>query len=458
VNTTNMRGVDADYITNVYQKRRGNIRYRNSEVPGAVTAVPRNVFTSAQPVGPHRVILPHQGGVNFRAATTAAPAILPMRQSVLGAHAGRNVRRPPRAIIERPVVARLAPPRAPVSFAREQAAIRANGGRPLPARELARMRPNTPAAPVRLARPAAARPGLELRTAPQTRGGMSARERMLQQPALPPARPPRNDRPPWAQGRPAQPGTAVDRPRPQTFAPQQRPAPQRQSPLEWRSPAQRPAAPPRQVPEQRPAPPARQIPETRFAPPARQIPEQRFAPPARQTPEQRFAPPARQTPEQRFTPPARQVPEQRFAPAPRQSPEQRFTPPERQIPQQRVAQPSDSPPPARAPMPRAAPERPPARQPEGRPPSAPHPRAEQRVSFTTGDVERWQSPPPRYRAQENTIRYARPPEHAEPTGAPYRPPVSPPPMYRPVPDGSAAARALPLGSARLVIKGLRGVG
>ncbi|MGH8170837.1 MAG: DUF6600 domain-containing protein, partial [Steroidobacteraceae bacterium] len=102
-------------------RRVGHMRYSNSEVPGAVTTVPRNVFTSAQPVGPHRLILPHQTVVSLR-PTTAAPAIVPVRQSILGVHAGRVVRAPPRRLVDRPVVARIAPPRAPVSFAREQAA------------------------------------------------------------------------------------------------------------------------------------------------------------------------------------------------------------------------------------------------------------------------------------------------------------------------------------------------
>lgn len=209
------------------------------------------------------------------------------------------------------------------------------------------MRPNMPAAPVRLAAPAAGRGGIELRTAPDRRGApvgpdMAARERTLEQSTLPPARAPRSDRPSWAQGRPPQPGApmTIYRPHPQTFTPQQR-----QGQEEWHVPPQRQAAPPRPAPEVR-------APEQRFAPPERQVPEQRFAPPERQVPAQRFAPPERQVPEQRFTPPERRVPEQRFAP------------PERQIPQQRLAPPGFSRPsmPARP----AAPARAPAHQPPPR--------------------------------------------------------------------------------------------
>ncbi len=337
VNMTNTRLLNTAEVGNAYRGHAGSVRYVNSEVPGAVTAVPSNVFTSAQPVGPRRMTLPHQTIVGLR-PTTAAPAIIPGRQSVLGASAGRVVRAPPRTLVDRPVVARLAPPRAPVPFEREQAAIRANGGRPLPVAELSRMRPNTPAAPVRLMSP------------PENRSesnspGMAARERALQQPTLPPARPLRNDRPAWAQGRPSQSAVPTDHPRPGSYA-----APQRQAPYEWRVP-QRQAAPERQAPVQRLAPPPREAPELR-------------------TPEQRFTPPQRQAPEQRFTPPQRQAPEQRFTPPERQAPEQHFTPPERQIPQERSAPPSFERPPVRenAPAQRAAPSRPAERSSERRPP------------------------------------------------------------------------------------------
>jgi hypothetical protein len=411
INITNSRFVNTADIGKVYDGHFGNVRYVNGRVPGAITAVPRSVFTSARPVGPHRVMLPHEATVNFR-PTTAAPAIMPLRQSVLGPNAGRVVRAPPRALVNRPVVARLAPPRAPVSFEREQAAIRANGGRPLPMTELARMRPNVPAAPVRLMSPHAPARGLELRTAPDTRAapgarmGMSARERVLQQPSLPPARTLHGDRPPWAQARGTQAGSPIGRSRPEGFAPQQR-----QPMQEWHVPPRRPIAPqeqapqlrfsapgradpeqrfnsprpqvpgqrfnpsPPQIPSDRLNPPQRQIPAERFNPPQRQIPEQRFRAPDRPVPQQRFTPPPeRQMPPQRFAPPPeRQMPPQRFAPPPeRQMPPQRFTPPaERQIPPQRFTSPGFSSPAMhdRAPSPRAAPARPPGRPAEGRPPS-----------------------------------------------------------------------------------------
>jgi Family of unknown function (DUF6600) len=313
INITNTRIVNTADIANVYQGHATHVRYVNGEVPGAITAVPRNVFTSGQPVGPHRLILPHRSAVNLR-ATTAAPAITPVRASVLGARAGRIVRAPPRALIDRPVVARLAPPRAPVPFAREQAAIRANGGRPLSVTQLSEMRPYMPAATVRLTPENRGTPAVRI---------MSARERELEHPTLPPARALRNDRPPWAQARAMEPRAPMEHITPQRQAPEQRFVPQ-------------PTAP-----------------EERFAAPQRQAPEQRFVP--RPT-----------APEERFAAPQRQAPEQRFVPQP-SAPEERFAPPERAIPQQRFAAPSpphESAPPA----PRAAPARAPEPRSDGRPP------------------------------------------------------------------------------------------
>jgi len=323
VNTTNTRIVNSGEIAHAYQGQGRNARFVNGEVPGAVTVVPRDVFTSAQPVGPHRIIMPHRSDQSL-GATTAAPAITPDRRSVLGARAGRVVRAPPRALIDRPVVARLAPPRAPVSFAREQAAIRANGGRPLSVAQLSRMRPYVPAAPVRLAPAYGGTPAGRV---------MSARERALQLSTLPPQREVRNDRPPWAQARPMQPRAPMERERPAPFAP----------------PSQHFA-------------PERQVPEPRFVPQPR-TPEERFAPGERLTPPEQHP-----VPERSFAPPERQIPEQRFMPE-RQIPEQHFSPPEREIPQQHFAPaPHFSAPHEAPPAPRAAPARAPEPRSGGRPP------------------------------------------------------------------------------------------
>jgi hypothetical protein len=109
VNVTNTTIVDTTYINNVYQNRIGGIRYANSVVPGAVTSVSRNVFTSAQPVNVHRSVLSASQLAQL-APTARAPSIVPIRQSVMGASSPGLARRPPASVLTHPVVARTAPP------------------------------------------------------------------------------------------------------------------------------------------------------------------------------------------------------------------------------------------------------------------------------------------------------------------------------------------------------------
>jgi hypothetical protein len=111
VNVANTSIADTNYINNVYQNRVSGIRYANSAVPGAVTSVSRNVFTSAQPVNTHRSVL-SANQVAQLAPMARAPAIQPIRQSVMGASQPGLVRRPPASVLSHPVVARTAPPMA----------------------------------------------------------------------------------------------------------------------------------------------------------------------------------------------------------------------------------------------------------------------------------------------------------------------------------------------------------
>jgi hypothetical protein len=206
VNVTNTVIVNKTYITNVYENRVTNIAYMNRNVRGGVTTVSREVFTSAQPVGRH-----WNRDVDARSwtARAAAPAIIPTRGSLVRANARVSVRQPPAAIMSRQVVARTPPPRGPVSFDRQEAAIRANGGRPLGRADLARLQPSTPVAGVRVVTPQ--RRGIE-RPAAANEPSMADRARALrdnrpfgtaegQRPPIPPRNdeqvtrpfPPRND-------------------------------------------------------------------------------------------------------------------------------------------------------------------------------------------------------------------------------------------------------------------------
>jgi uncharacterized protein DUF6600/FecR-like protein len=249
VNITNSTIINNTYITNVYQNKITPQHYAN-QTAYAVTTVPRNTFISGQRVGGHTA----QGSPAVLAAeavTSAAPVIVPTRQSVLGPPEGRAAVRPPGSLMQRTVVARAPPPPAPVPFERQLSAIETSGGRPPTRGELATLQHAASLTPIRItpSRGAPARaPAVTQVPAIQN---LTERERALQQSALPSgprtnARPPppsnantyappeeppspprptlRSDRPPAAQQHPTQiqqrlfspddPSHAVDRPPP----------------------------------------------------------------------------------------------------------------------------------------------------------------------------------------------------------------------------------------------------
>jgi hypothetical protein len=131
--------------------------YANQNVAGAVTATSHQAFTSAQSVSRNSVT------VNVRDVATAqvsasTPAVPPAKQAVLGSGANTAVR-PPAAIQNRAIVAKVQPPPPPVSFARQQEAIQANGGRPIGVSQTRQIQIAQPAPPqqqrqVRIAPPA----------------------------------------------------------------------------------------------------------------------------------------------------------------------------------------------------------------------------------------------------------------------------------------------------------------
>lgn len=223
VNTANTTITSTTYITDVYRNRIPNLRYVNGTA-GAISAVPQNVFTSAQRVGAHTLPVTAGTLAGMRVAA-AAPPVAPQRQSVLGAGTGPRVSRPPPALANRAVVAHAPPPRAPASFATQLAAIQANGGRPLARSDLARLQPGKPTAQVHVragTRGSRSPPGVQpprppAAQAPQQQG-LGERARSLGSPALPSATrtptfvypppsssgapaavpPAHADRPPWA--------------------------------------------------------------------------------------------------------------------------------------------------------------------------------------------------------------------------------------------------------------------
>ncbi|HLJ26468.1 MAG TPA: DUF6600 domain-containing protein [Candidatus Angelobacter sp.] len=148
VNITNTV-VQQTTIINVVNNNGPTTTHANQRVEGAVTAVPRATFVNAQPVAKTAVrVAP--------SAITAAPAVqtapvAPVKASVMGANkesaaaAGQtSAPKPPAAVASRPVVAKVAPPPAPVAFAQKQQALQANPGKPLDTKAEQALRAATP--------------------------------------------------------------------------------------------------------------------------------------------------------------------------------------------------------------------------------------------------------------------------------------------------------------------------
>ncbi len=132
VNVTNTVIINRTHITEIYNNRARNVPYRN-RVAGAVTAVTRNAFTSAQRTGDHRVRIDDRELTRTRGAAVA-PQIQPVRESRLGVSEAvrRNVRVPPQTVANRQVIVKREPPPSAAHFARNRGhadAVREQAGR-----------------------------------------------------------------------------------------------------------------------------------------------------------------------------------------------------------------------------------------------------------------------------------------------------------------------------------------
>jgi hypothetical protein len=146
VNVTNTRitNINNYYVNNttVNNVTINNIHYANQTVAGAVTVVPKEAMTSAQPVGKAAVpVSPQQ----LKSAKVGPEASVPPTQhSVLGAKAGAPASAPPASALAKPIAAKTPPPPRPVPFAMQQKAMQQNGGRPLPPAEMEKLRASAP--------------------------------------------------------------------------------------------------------------------------------------------------------------------------------------------------------------------------------------------------------------------------------------------------------------------------
>lgn len=134
--------VNNTYVTNVYNnytinKTVTNVTYVNRSAPNAVTATSQTAFAGGQPVS-RNMIRVEQKQIASAPVIAATPGVAPQQHSVIGAAQEARVR-PPATLQARAVVAKTAPPPAPVPFARQQQSIQANGGQPLARSEQLRL-------------------------------------------------------------------------------------------------------------------------------------------------------------------------------------------------------------------------------------------------------------------------------------------------------------------------------
>jgi|SRR5579862_1789225 len=149
----------------------------------AVSRVPRDVFTSGQQINARLMQTPLPSDARLEAS---APAIAPIRQSVLGLAQGRGAMRPPAQEFARSVVARRQPPPAPLPFDKLMAALQASDGSTSAGAALAAAR--APMSAVRLVVPVGAPVTLNVPHAVARRPlvplSLAARERLLEQPRI----------------------------------------------------------------------------------------------------------------------------------------------------------------------------------------------------------------------------------------------------------------------------------
>jgi flagellar biosynthesis GTPase FlhF len=113
--------VNRTHFDQAVANRLRDAAYRNRAVPGGVTTVSRDTFTSAGRTADHRVRFREQD-LARSPAMAAAPRIAPVLASRLGGSTRANVRVPPPSIANRQVVVRRDPPPAAERFTRRPAA------------------------------------------------------------------------------------------------------------------------------------------------------------------------------------------------------------------------------------------------------------------------------------------------------------------------------------------------
>jgi len=139
--TVNTTVVNNYYTTVIVNKTVNvtNITYVNQRVQGAVVATTPQAFSSGQPVAKNVVAVNARDVVSAPVIATTPPTV-PQLEAVLGGRPAATLK-PPAVIQSRVVVAKTPPPARPPSFTQRQAAIQANGGKPLSAAQVRQIVP-----------------------------------------------------------------------------------------------------------------------------------------------------------------------------------------------------------------------------------------------------------------------------------------------------------------------------
>jgi len=119
-----------------------NVTYANRQIAGAMVAVPAQTFVQSQPVAKATVRIAQAAAVS--APVVRVASVAPVQQSVQGGAPSAGNSKPPAR--ERAVVARTAPPPAPVPFVVQQKELAAKPGRPIDDAQRAQLKPAAPAA------------------------------------------------------------------------------------------------------------------------------------------------------------------------------------------------------------------------------------------------------------------------------------------------------------------------
>jgi len=318
INVRNTTVINHIHITNVYNDYSAGRPIRNVDYAyrgnvNAITAVSRETFVNARNVGEGRVQV---NASQLRNAAVASRLAIPPTQASFVAGNARTRAVPREAALDRRVIARTAPPAAPVAISARVQAIQRNDGQPLARNQLHEMPASTRVGAAQRRVQVVGSPSVQPQPQP-ARAGAAARTPAAGDARVPagnarttPTASPRGDtRAPAAprtdaRGQPSNAGSLPS----SRFAPRgdRAPAAQRAEPAaqptRQATPREsaRPAVQPRESVRTAPQPETRAAPQVRPAPQreVREAPQVRPAPQVRQAP-QREAPQVRQAPQAR---------------------------------------------------------------------------------------------------------------------------------------------------------------